>query len=111
MAERMIGRALSRREDRRLLRGTGRFVDDFTPPGAAHMAVLRSPFAHARIRSVDLAAAQRELAGDWIAAYKRRFDTDRPLRDYDRFPLTARDVEALQAEARERRLLHGGRRS
>lgn len=58
MAERMIGHALSRREDRRFLRGTGRFVDDFTPPGTAHMAILRSPFAHARIRSVDLAAAR-----------------------------------------------------
>ena len=58
MAERMIGRALSRREDSRLLRGTGRFVDDFAPPGAAHMAILRSPFAHARIGSVDLAGAR-----------------------------------------------------
>ena len=58
MAERMIGRALSRREDARLLRGTGRFVDDFAPPDAAHMAILRSPFAHARIRSVDLAGAR-----------------------------------------------------
>ena len=58
MAERMIGRALSRREDARLLRGTGRFVDDFAPPDTAHMAILRSPFAHARIRSVDLAGAR-----------------------------------------------------
>ena len=58
MAERMIGRALSRREDARLLRGTGRFVDDFAPPGTAHMAILRSPFAHARIGSVDLAGAR-----------------------------------------------------
>ena len=58
MAERMIGRALSRREDARLLRGTGRFVDDFAPPCTAHMAILRSPFAHARIGSVDLAGAR-----------------------------------------------------
>ncbi len=61
--------------------------------------------------AVDLATAQRELAGDWIAAYKRRFDTERPLRDYGRFPLTARDVDALRAEANERRLLTGPRRS
>lgn len=61
--------------------------------------------------AVDLATAQRELAGDWIAAYKRRFDTDRPLRDYGRFPLTARDVDALRGEANERRLLTGPRRS
>ena len=60
---------------------------------------------------LDLATAQQELAGDWIAAYKRRFDTERPLRDYDRFPLTASDVEALQAEALEQRLLPHSRRS
>ena len=61
--------------------------------------------------SVDLATAQQELAGDWIAAYKRRFNTERPLRDYGRFPLTASDVEALQAEALEQRLLPPWRRS
>ena len=61
--------------------------------------------------AVDLATAQQELAGDWIAAYKRRFNTERPLRDYGRFPLTASDVEALQAEALEQRLLPGSRRS
>ena len=60
---------------------------------------------------LDLATAQRELAGDWIAAYKRRFDTERPLRDYGRFPLTASDVEALQAEALEQRLLPDSLRS
>ena len=76
MAERMIGRALSRREDGRLLRGTGRFVDDFTLPGTAHMAILRSPFAHARIRSVDLAAAR--AAPGVIDAF-RGADLDRPL--------------------------------
>ena len=76
MAERMIGHALSRREDRRLLRGTGRFVDDFTPPGTAHMAILRSPFAHARIRSVDLAAAR--AAPGVIDAFCGA-DLDRPL--------------------------------
>ncbi|MDE0176018.1 MAG: xanthine dehydrogenase family protein molybdopterin-binding subunit [Defluviicoccus sp.] len=76
MAERMIGRALSRREDKRLLRGEGRFVDDFAPPGAAHMAILRSPFAHARIRSVELAAAR--AAPGVIDAFCGT-DLDRPL--------------------------------
>ena len=61
--------------------------------------------------AVDLATAQQELARDWIAAYKRRFNTERPLRDYGRFPLTASDVEALQAETLEQRLLPGSRRS
>ena len=60
---------------------------------------------------LDLATAQRELAGDWIAAYKRRFNTERPLRDYGRFPLTASDIEALRAEQNEERLLPAVRRS
>ena len=76
MAEKLIGRALHRREDRRLLRGTGEFVDDFAPPGTAHMAILRSPFAHARIRSVDLAAAR--AAPGVIDAFCGA-DLDRPL--------------------------------
>ncbi len=55
--------------------------------------------------ALDLATAQQELADDWIAAYKRRFNTDRPLRDYGRFPLTPADVEAVRSELAERRLL------
>ena len=58
--------------------------------------------------TLDLATAQRELANDWIAAYKRRFNTDRPLRDYGRFPLTPDDVEAWRSELAERRLLPAG---
>ena len=44
--------------------------------------------------ALDLATAQHELAGDWIAAYKRRFDTRRPLRDYSLFPLMRRDLDS-----------------
>lgn len=58
---------------------------------------------------VDLQTAQQELAGNWIAAYKRRFGTERPLRDYDRYPLTEHDVRALQSEANELRLLSSPR--
>lgn len=58
--------------------------------------------------TLDLATAQQELADDWIAAYKRRFNTDRPLRDYGRFPLTPDDVEAWRSELAERRLLPEG---
>ncbi len=58
--------------------------------------------------SLDLATAQEELANDWIAAYKRRFNTDRPLRDYGRFPLTPADVDAWRSELAERRLLPAG---
>jgi len=51
--------------------------------------------------SIDLATAQRELAIDWIAAYKRHFNTDVPRRDYTRAPLTADDADMLRAELDE----------
>jgi carbon-monoxide dehydrogenase large subunit len=53
-----IGQAVSRFEDPRLLRGGGRYVDDITLPGMAFGYVLRSPHAHAKIRSIDVAAAK-----------------------------------------------------
>ena len=49
---------LPRKEDARFLRGRGRFVDDVALPGMLHAAILRSPHAHARIRSVDTSAAE-----------------------------------------------------
>ncbi|WP_132427953.1 aerobic carbon-monoxide dehydrogenase large subunit [Pseudonocardia endophytica] len=49
---------MPRREDARLVRGRGRFVDDIVLPGMLHGAVLRSPHAHARIVSVDTSAAE-----------------------------------------------------
>jgi carbon-monoxide dehydrogenase large subunit len=54
-----FGGAIPRREDRRLLSGTGRFVDDIPVPGALHAHFVRSPHAHARIVSVDSAEARR----------------------------------------------------
>jgi aerobic carbon-monoxide dehydrogenase large subunit len=54
-----IGRPLKRREDHRLLVGAGRYVDDICPPGCAHVALLRSPHAHARIARLDVEAARR----------------------------------------------------
>jgi aerobic carbon-monoxide dehydrogenase large subunit len=57
-----IGRSLRRREDRRLLTGQGQFVADIVLPRMAHAVLVRSPLAHARIRSVDLSRA-RAAAG------------------------------------------------
>jgi len=53
-----IGQPLRRREDRRLLIGKGRYVDDIRVPGTLHVAILRSPHAHAAITAVDVAAAR-----------------------------------------------------
>jgi aerobic carbon-monoxide dehydrogenase large subunit len=49
---------MRRKEDARFIRGQGTFVDDIQLPGMLHGAILRSPLAHARIVSVDTAAAQ-----------------------------------------------------
>jgi carbon-monoxide dehydrogenase large subunit len=55
----VIGAALRRKEDPRLLTGRGRYVDDLRLPGMLHVALVRSPHAHARILRVDPAAALR----------------------------------------------------
>ena len=55
----MIGASLKRKEDRRLLTGSGRFVDDLSLPGMVHLALVRSPHAHARVLRVDAAPALR----------------------------------------------------
>src|SRR5262245_57501892 len=58
-----VGRALTRLEDERLLRGQGRFMDDIAPvPHAGHAAILRSQLSHARITRLDPTAAL-ELPG------------------------------------------------
>ena len=51
------GRSVARVEDEALLKGEGRFADDVSAPGQAHLVFLRSPHAHARIRAIDAAAA------------------------------------------------------
>src|SRR6201993_1014122 len=58
MGEFALGQPVSRFEDPRLLRGGGRYVDDMVLPRMAFGHVLRSPHAHARIRSIDTTAAK-----------------------------------------------------
>ena len=53
-----IGRGMRRREDRALLMGVGRYTDDLVLPGLLHVALLRSPHAHARIRALDASRAR-----------------------------------------------------
>jgi carbon-monoxide dehydrogenase large subunit len=57
----ILGNAVRRREDPRLITGAGRFVDDRTPEDCLHAAFVRSPLAHARIGSIDTAAASEAL--------------------------------------------------
>ena len=51
------GQSVRRTEDLALVTGRGRFVDDESLPGQVHLLFLRSPHAHARIRSIDTTAA------------------------------------------------------
>jgi aerobic carbon-monoxide dehydrogenase large subunit len=57
--ENYVGRSILRREDARLLRGKGQYVDDLELPGMLHVAFVRSTAAHARIKSVDLSLAAK----------------------------------------------------
>ena len=85
------GRML-RKEDPRFIRGKGRFLDDVQLPGMLHLAILRSPLAHARIRSVDVSAAQAHpkvklvITGEMLAQ-----------RNLAWMPTLAGDVQAVLA--------------
>lgn len=88
-----------RLEDHRFLTGRGRFVDDLPFPDALHAHILRSPYAHARILSIDVQEA-RAVAGV-VAVYtaadlKRDGIGTLPCRT----PVTSRDGSAMQAPDR-----------
>jgi aerobic carbon-monoxide dehydrogenase large subunit len=89
MGEFGIGQPVERFEDPRLLRGAGRFVDDLPSAGAAHLVLVRSPHAHARIVAVDTAAARaapgalgaftvEDLLADGLGATKVALARKRP---------------------------------
>jgi aerobic carbon-monoxide dehydrogenase large subunit len=62
-----VGKARTRKEDARLITGQTNWTDNITLPGLVHVAFVRSPYAHARIASVDLTAAR--AAPGVFAAY------------------------------------------
>jgi carbon-monoxide dehydrogenase large subunit len=53
-----LGHRVKRKEDDRFIRGKGTYIDDITLPGMLHMAILRSPYAHATITGIDTSKAQ-----------------------------------------------------
>ena len=65
MTTRQFGEPVKRNEDARLLAGRAQFIDDVTLPGMLHAAFLRSPHAHARLKSIDVAPA---LAREGVVA-------------------------------------------
>lgn len=58
MTTRIFGSAIKRREDPRLITGKAKYTDDLSLPGMLHMAVVRSPHAHARIKHIDTSKAK-----------------------------------------------------
>jgi CO/xanthine dehydrogenase Mo-binding subunit len=93
-----FGRPVPRKEDARLVTGRGRFSDDFTLPGQAHAHLVRSPHAHARILSIETAAALavpgvlavltgRDAAADGLASIPHKPVPTNP----NEFPLGGRE--------------------
>src|SRR5262247_776283 len=70
-----MGHSMKRKEDPRLIRGKGNFVDDIQLPGMVHMDILRSPFAHAKIKSINSDKALKVpgvlavITGETLAKY------------------------------------------
>mgnify|MGYP003343278276 CR=1 FL=1 len=58
MTTEVLGAPVKRVEDARFTTGKGRYLDDIKLPSMAHVAVLRSPYAHANIKRIDTAAAK-----------------------------------------------------
>ncbi len=73
-----IGRPLRRREDAPLLTGRGRFVDDLPAPDLAHLVLVRSPHAHARVTRLDVARA-RKAPGVVAVITAADLDTTAPM--------------------------------
>jgi aerobic carbon-monoxide dehydrogenase large subunit len=65
----LVGAKIHRREDPRLITGHGHYIDDFTRTGTAYAAFVRSPFAHAQIKKIDITDASKApgIAGVYTA--------------------------------------------
>jgi aerobic carbon-monoxide dehydrogenase large subunit len=95
---RYFGAAVRRREDPRLLRGDGRFVDDIKLAGMAHAAFLRSPHAHARIHAIRTEAAARAAGVVRVLTWEALAPWMKPLPLFGAVPpgLAARVTVALK---------------
>ena len=71
-----MGHSIKRKEDPRFIRGQGNYVDDVVLPGMLHMDIVRSPYAHAKIKKIDTAAALKVpgvlavITGETLAQFK-----------------------------------------
>lgn len=96
-----IGAPVKRREDQALLTGQGTFVANMTPAGTVELAVVRSPYASAVVRSIDASAARSadgvlgvfaaaDLQDDWKAPMPCAWPVTEGMRNPAHYPLTAR---------------------
>jgi carbon-monoxide dehydrogenase large subunit len=99
----IIGTSVKRKEDDALLRGKGTFVDNLTLPGMLWMVVVRSPYPHARIQSIDLTAAQSaegvvaaysgaDLAEDWAGGLPCAWPVTEDIKMPPHFPLATEEA-------------------
>jgi 2-furoyl-CoA dehydrogenase large subunit len=115
-ASRFVGRSVRRREDRRLVTGEGRFVDDVSAPHMGYVHFVRSPHAHAAIRSIDTSRAEaldgvyatltgREAAAQTDPLYQTATPPAGDLKDYclavDKARYMGDAVAAVLASSRE----------
>jgi len=96
-----MGASRRRVEDNRFIRGKGNYVDDVVLPGMLHMEILRSPVAHARIRSIDVSKAweipgvRLVLTGDMMATRNLAW---MPTLSYDTQAVLATDKVRFQGQ-------------
>ena len=96
-----MGASRRRVEDNRFIRGRGNYVDDVVLPGMLHMEILRSPLAHARIRSIDVSRAweipgvRLVLTGDMMATRNLAW---MPTLSYDTQAVLATDKVRFQGQ-------------
>lgn len=112
---RWFGTPIKRREDPRLITGSAAFIDDIRLPGLLHMTFVRSPHAHARIVSIDVAPAKAlpgvvaAVTGQEAASFAPPFPPNRGYRQPPRFVLAYDKVrrvgEAVAAVLAEDRYL------
>ncbi len=102
-----VGSPVKRREDRTLLTGRGTYVDNMAPVGTLSMFVVRSPYAHARVKAISLDAARgaegvvaafsaADLQGDWKAAMPCAWPVTEDMKNPPHYPLT--DVARYQGD-------------
>jgi carbon-monoxide dehydrogenase large subunit len=101
--ETFVGTSVKRKEDAALLLGRGTFVDNLTIPGTVAMVVVRSPYAHARIASVNLDAARAaegvvaafsgaDLADDWAGSMPCAWPVTEDIKMPPHFPLATEET-------------------